>query len=330
MNTKHKFSDQLVTTFFNNKAVVLMLVMYCVSVICTSGNAASAYNIASLMRQVSTYAIVAIGYTCILSSGGMDLSVGEMISLTGVVYAYAGKALPLGIAVFIGIMVAVACEFLNAFLVRFFKIPGFVTTLGTGLIFKSITYILTEGKAVTNLSSGVKWFGQGIVVGIPAPFIIAVLCTIVFWIIMNRTLFGRYILATGGNEQAAMVSGIKVDQIRVLAHCVGGVCIGLGSIALTGRVGSAGAEAGTGFAMDCIAAVVIGGTPMSGGKANVIGTLFGVALIIIISNMLNLLGVSSYYQWMSKGIIMILAIILDAYGETYFQKMRAKTTAMTR
>lgn len=326
MNINRKFSEQIFTVFFNNKAVVLMIVMFLVSVLCTAGNAASEYNIASLMRQVSTYAIVAIGYTCILSSGGMDLSVAEMISLTGVIYAYAGNALPFLVAVLIGILVAVAAEFLNAFLIRFFKIPGFVTTLGTGFVFKSITYILTEGKAVTNLSSAVKWFGQGIVLGIPAPFILAILCTIIYWIIMNRTLLGRYILAVGGNEQAAMVSGIKVDQIRVLAHCVGGICIGLGSIALTGRVGSAGAEAGTGFTMDCIAAVVIGGTPMSGGKANVIGTLFGVALIIIISNMLNLLGVSSYYQWMSKGIIMILAIILDAYGETYFQKMRANAT----
>lgn len=327
MKKTQSIGDTILNYALNNKALVLLILAVLLSVATTGGKTLTAYNLASILRQVSTYAIIAAGYTIMLSSGSTDLSVGEIVSLVGVIFALCSKVMPLWAAIIIGILVAMLCEFINGFFIRFFNLPAFVLTLGTQLIFKSITYTITEGKAVGQLSDASKFFGQGVVGGIPMPFIIAVLVTIGCYIIANKTLFGRHTLAVGGNANAAKVSGIRVDVIKVAAHVVMGICIGIGAIVLTGRVGSAGADAGNGLAMDCIAAVVIGGTPLSGGKSKVVGTLFGVSLIMVITNMLNLMGVSPYFQWMSKGAIMIIAIILDSYGEVFFQRQRAKAIA---
>ena len=310
--------------FLNNKAFLLMVLMAAVSVILTNGLAVTPYNLSGIARQIAVLAIVSIGYTVILGSGQIDLSVGEIIALCGIVYAMLSKVAPLAVAIFAALMVGLVCEFVNGFVIRMFKLPGFVLTLAMGQIYKGITHIITDGKSVGGLGASVKYLGQGQVLGvIPMPFIIMFAIVILIAILLNQTIYGRQLIATGGNAEAAEVSGIKTNRIRITAHMIGGICFAMGAVVLTGRVATAITTAGDGYSMDAIAAVVIGGTPMSGGKAKVIGTLFGVGLIGIINNMLNLCGVSAYWQWVCKGIIIFVAILLDSMTERALMKQRS-------
>ena len=309
----------------NNKALILLMLVFLISTFVTNYNTVTVYNLTSLMRQLSVYTIVAAGYTIIFAAGMMDLSVGEVLSLCGVIYAVISLSYPVWVAILACFVVGVFCEFLNGFMIRFFKIPGFVLTLAIAQIYKGISHLITDGRNVSGLSDLTKVFGQGRIFNfIPNAFLIAVIVILMLAILISRTIYGRHVLATGGNGEAANVSGIKVEILRVSAYMVAGICASVGAIVLTGRVGFASATAGNSYTMDCIAAVVIGGTSMRGGKAKVVGTLFGVALIVVINNMLNLLNVSTYWQWIAKGFIIILAIVLDALTEQFVNKQRAK------
>lgn len=308
----------------NNKAMILTIIMMAVSVVLTSGMSLTGNNITGIMRQISVLAIISIGYTIILAGGMMDLSVGDLVSLCGICYGLASKALPLWLALLSVMVLAAACEFLNGVLIRTFKLPIFVLTLATGQIFKGFASIITDGKSVGNLSDGVKFLGQGRLFGfLPMPFFIMIIVVLIMSVILGKTIYGRHVLAAGGNASAAEVSGIRVGFINITSLMIGGACFGLGAAVLTGRVASAITTAGDSYLMDAIASVVIGGTPMRGGKAKVVGTLFGVALIGIINNMLNLLNISSYWQWVCKGVIIIIAIVLDSVTDRVFKSQKA-------
>lgn len=328
MKSQKGFALKVNIFFLNNKAFLLMLLMAVVSIVLTQGLAITPYNLSGIARQIAVLAIVSIGYTVILGSGQIDLSVGEIMALCGIIYAMLSKVVFLPIAIAAAVCVGIICEFINGFVIRVFKLPGFVLTLAMGQIYKGIAHIITDGKSVGGLSESVKYLGQGQVFGIiPMPFIIMFLIVILVAILLNQTIYGRHLIATGGNAEAAEVSGIKTNLIRIIAHMIGGICFAFGAVVLTGRVATAITTAGDGYAMDAIAAVVIGGTPMSGGKAKVIGTLFGVALIGIINNMLNLCGVSAYWQWVCKGIIIFIAILLDVMTERALMKQRSMSAS---
>lgn len=254
----------------------------------------------------------------------MDLSVGNIVSLCGVVYGIASLHMPLFLAVVLAILLGTFSELINGIMIKSFDLPNFVLTLATGQIYKGIASILTDGKSVGGLSVGVKFIGQGQIFGfLPMPFFIMIIVVILMAVLIGKTTYGRHVLAAGGNPFAAEVSGIRVKFVNITTMMIGGLCFGLGSVVLTGRVASAIPSAGENYLMDAIAAVVIGGTPMRGGKAKVVGTLFGVALIGVINNMLNLLNVSSYWQWVCKGIIIIVAIVLDAVTDRTFKAQKA-------
>lgn len=308
----------------NNKAMILTVLMLIISVILTSGTSLTVQNMTGVMRQISVLAIISIGFTIILAGGMMDLSVGNVVSLCGICYGLASKAFPLWAAIILAILVGVTCEFFNGIMIRAFHLPFFVLTLATGQIFKGIAEIITDGKSVGGLGAGVKFLGQGRILGFfPMPFMIMIVVVLLMAILLGRTTYGRHVLAAGGNPAAAEVSGIRVGFINITTLMIGGICFGMGSVVLTGRVASAIPTAGDNYLMDSIAAVVIGGTPMHGGKAKVIGTLFGVALIGVINNMLNLLNISSYWQWVCKGVIIILAIILDSMTDRVFKSQKS-------
>lgn len=308
----------------NNKALLLMLMVAVLSVILTKGMSISAVNISGIARQISVSAIISIGITVLMAGGQLDLSVGEIVSLCGISYAllyHAGLSLP--VIIILVLLIGMLCGFLNGGLTRLFKLPSLVLTLATAQIFKGITYLLTNGKTVGGLSDSMKYIGQGRLLGfLPVPFAIMIVLLIGVMFALNKTIYGRHVIATGGNSEAARVSGVSVNKIMISVYMVAGLCAAIASIVLTGRVASALPNAGDGIAMDAIAAVVIGGTPLRGGKANVIGSLFGVVLIGIINNMLNLVGISSFWQWVFKGGMIILAIVLDSVTDQFLKKQR--------
>lgn len=319
-----KVSRDNITMFvINNKALVIVAVLIAVAQISTKGMFGNYSNISSVMRQIAVSGIVGAGFTAVMAGGGIDLSVGNMVSLMGVIYALLTLRLPLSAALLLTVVCGVLCGSFNGVISEKLKLPAFIVTLATAQIFKGGAYLLTDGKVVSGLSDGVRFFGQGLLFGIiPVSMVLMLLIAGLMAMLLYKMKLGRHIIAAGGNVEAAEVSGINVSRTKIMIYVLSGICAAMGAIVLTGRVAIAACAAGEGMEMDIVAAVVIGGTPMSGGKAKVGGTIFGCLVMGIISNLLNLLGISSFWQWVAKGIIIILAIFLDAQTEGFFNKRR--------
>jgi len=272
----------------NNKALLLLIISFAVSIIWTKGNTVTLYNLTSLMRQIPAYAIMAVGYTVVFTTGQFDMSAGSVLSLCTIMYATWSLEYPLVIAIIGVIVLGAALELINGVVIRTFNLNAFVLTLATSQIIDGIAGQITGGANVSGLSDRTKFWGQYLIFGkMPVSFIVAIAIIVAVAIMLDKTLFGRHLVATGANLEAAKVSGIKINAIRITAYAIIGVCAGITSVVLTGRLGMGSPSAGSTYTLDCIAAVVIGGTSMHGGKAKVGGTLFGMGLIVIINNMLS-------------------------------------------
>lgn len=267
-------------------------------------------NIVNIVRQVSINGILAVGETFVILLGGIDLSVGSGVALSGVLAA--GLQEQGVIAVFlIPILVLCFAGFVNGMVITRFKVPAFVITLGMMTILRGVTFLLTGGKSIYNLPKWFKVVGQGDVAGVPVPIIVLVLVILVAYIVLQHTRFGRYVYAIGGNEEGARLSGVRTKTITLWSYVICGGCAGLAGVVLASRLNAGEPVAGTGYELDAIAAVVIGGTSLAGGQGSVIGTLIGALVIGVINNGLNLLNVHSYWQLVAKGIIIVLAVIID-------------------
>ena len=327
MNTSTFSRHSIMLSVINNKAFLLMVVMFIVAAI-ASDRFMTVLNLTTMARQISVMAIVATGFTLIFTAGQFDLSVGEVLALSGIVYASLALTTPIPIAMIVAIIVGASCGFVNGTLIRVFKLPAFVLTLAIGMVYRGITFLITGGASVFGLPDTVIRVGQGTVLGfVPIPTLIMLAVLVIVAVAMGRTIYGRHLTATGGNVEAARVSGIRINLMQLSVYVIAGVCAAIGAIVLTGRQGAAVPNMGDGFALDAIAAVVIGGTAMRGGRSKVVGTLWGVILIAIIGNVLTLLNVSPFWQWVIRGTIIILAIILDNQTDTILNKIREKDAA---
>lgn len=321
-------SETIVKFLINNKALVLWLLLV-IALSFASPYFLTASNIINVIRQATVLAIMGIGFTLLLSSGSMDLSVGDLMAMTGAVMAIldATMGLPMIACLGVGILVAIAGLCLNTFLVQTFQLPGFILTLATGMIFQGILYLITGGQSISGISEWFNHIGQGVILGIPFQIYLLLIILIFMTVLLRKTQFGRHALAMGGNLESARVCGIKITRNKYIIAVIMGVCTAVAAMVTTGRAASAQLTAGADTAMDTIAAVVIGGTPMEGGIANVPGTLVGCLLIQTISNGLNLLDVNSNWHKVVKGIIIIIAIVLDVQGTKILNRFRVKDVA---
>ncbi|KNY13707.1 MULTISPECIES: ABC transporter permease [unclassified Shinella] len=278
-------------------------------------------NISNVLLQTSINGILAIGMTFVILTRGIDLSVGSVVALAGMVSAsfvtssatagIAGAPYPMVVALAAGILVGVACGALVGFIVSRFSVPAFVATLGMLSAARGATLIYGGGKPVPGLSPEFRWIGTGNILGIPMPVILLALVFGVSWWVLTRTRFGRYIYAVGGNPHAAKTSGLNVSRIRFMVYVISGALSGLAGMILSARTGSALPQAGIAYELDAIAAVVIGGTSLSGGVGRVTGTLIGALIIGVMNNGLDLMGIQSYYQQVLKGALIVGAVMLD-------------------
>ncbi|WP_046119806.1 ABC transporter permease [Ensifer aridi] len=278
-------------------------------------------NISNVLLQTSINGVLAIGMTFVILTRGIDLSVGSVVALAGIVSAsfattsatagIAGAPYPFYVALPIGILVGLACGVVVGFIVSRFAVPAFVATLGMLSAARGMTLIYGGGKPVPALTSDFRWIGTGNVLGIPMPVILLAVVFLLSWWVLNRTRFGRYIYAVGGNPHAAKTSGIDVTRIRFLVYVISGGLSGLAGMMLSARTGSALPQAGIAYELDAIAAVVIGGTSLSGGVGRVTGTLIGALIIGVMNNGLDLMGIQSYYQQVLKGALIVGAVMLD-------------------
>lgn len=315
---KVSVQSKMLDFFLNNKALVILLVMVVVSSI-ASPVFFNATNLMNVTRQVAVSAVMGVGFTCIIASGNLDLSVGTMLGMLGVIMALISKtSIPFWGALALGLLCGAFCGFVNGFIGVRFRMPLFIVTLATGQVYKGIGYLLSNTSPVTGLPTAFKTLGQGYIWRIPVPIVITALVSVVIYVMINKTVFGRQAIATGGNREAARTSGINVNRTTVIVYMIMGVCAGIAAAIMTGRVASAQPAAGHGMEMDAIAAVVIGGTPLSGGTGKVVGTLIGTLIVGVIANILNLAGVDSNWQLVAKGLLILFAVGLDVLTTTYF------------
>ncbi len=270
-------------------------------------------NIFNVLRQISTNLYLACGMTMVIILGGIDLSVGSIIALSGCVAAgcVVRYNLPLPVALVVGVIIGLIVGIFNGFVISRTTIPAFIVTLATMNIAKGLAYVYTGGSPVRVVTKEWQFLGAGYIGPFPTPVIILVIVLIITGLIMNKTQFGRHMYAVGGNPQAADFSGINVGKVKFLVHAFSGMMAGLAGIVLASRMYSGQPTAGDGAEMDAIAAVVVGGTSMAGGSGKIGGTIIGGLIIGVLNNGLNLLNVNSFWQYVIKGIVILLAVFID-------------------
>lgn len=294
--------------FIRKYGILMVLVIMWVIMLAVSPTFRTVSNAVNILRQVAVNGILAIGMTFVIMTGGIDLTVGSLVAVAGVI---SGSILVVHpeqviLAVLAGIVVCGLFGAMNGFFVAYMEVPAFVATLAGMTIARGFAYVYSDGKPYTLNSPKFRIIGQGM-----APIIIFLAILLICHIVLSKMKFGRYIYATSGNIKAAEASGVNTKKILMKVYILAGTLSGIAGIVLASRTNSGQPAVGTGFETDAIAAAVIGGTSMTGGIGTIPGTLVGILIIGTLDNSLNLLNVSSYYQQIIKGIIILGAVCFD-------------------
>lgn len=290
----------------------LLLIVVIISVM--SPNFLTLNNLLNVLRQVSINALIAFGMTFVILTGGIDLSVGSILALTGAVTAgFLASGMDPMLAMFLGIILGAILGAINGIIISKGNVAPFIATLATMTIYRGLTLVYTEGRPISGLgdSQSFQLIGKGYFFGIPVPVITMAIAFGVLYFVLKKTTFGRRVYAVGGNEEASALSGIKVDRIKIYVYALTGALAALAALILTSRLNSAQPTAGNMFELDAIAAVVLGGTSLTGGRGWIVGTLVGALIIGVLNNGLNLIGVSSFFQQVVKGAVILVAVLLD-------------------
>jgi len=299
-----------------NQSLLLLLVIVAITIIISITNVQfiSSRNILNILQQISVTGIVTIGMGMVLISGGIDLSVGALISLTCAVVAklIVSDVSP-WIAAPMGLAIATLCGLANGLIIAKTRCAPFIITLGTMSIFQGIALVVTRGRIV-NLSGQFDLIGRPLFAFVPAYVLVFLAICVIFYVILNYSRYGRRIYAMGGSEEATYLSGIKVDNYKLRVYSMNGFVVGIAALVLLSRLGSANPVMGNGYELQSIAAAVIGGSALDGGRGSVVGCFLGVLLLGIISNSLNILGVSPFYQNIVLGTIIVLAVVMSNLG----------------
>lgn len=303
---------QRMRTFIDRFAMPIIFVVLCVVLAFSSEYFLTARNLMDILRQTSINGILAIGMTYVILTKGIDLSVGSILAFAGICSGLvAAQGHGVLAALSAGLLAGAVLGAVNGFVVARLSVPPFVATLGMLSVARGLTYIVNDGSPVADLPDAYLSLGDGKLGPLSMPIVIFAAVALLFWMVLKYTTYGRYVYAVGGNEKSARTSGIGVRRVIFSVYVVSGLLAGLAGMVLSARTTSALPQAGLSYELDAIAAVVIGGTSLSGGTGSLVGTLFGALLIGVINNGLNLLGVSSYYQQVAKGLIIVLAVLLD-------------------
>ncbi len=295
------------------------------------GNFLEPQNLTNVLRQITLNAILAVGQTFVIITAGIDLSVGSIVGLCGVVMTLVANTLNLGgpgtfiVTLLVGLAVGCAAGYVNALPVVRLGLPPFITTLAMMQIARGLALILAHGQPIPLANSTpFDWLGTGYIFsGIPGfpgiswQVLVMAVVAIVFAILLGRTAFGRYVLALGGNEEAARLAGVDTRRVKTLVYVISGGCAAIGGMLLMARFSSGNPVNGTGAELQCIAAVVVGGTSLMGGRGTIVGTFFGALLIGVLNNVMNLLAIESYTQQIVLGAVILLAVVLDELRKRY-------------
>jgi len=302
-------------TFFQRYGLLLSLILLCIVLSLASDRFLTSSNLLNVLRQSSINGIISIGMMLVILTRGIDLSVGSVLALSTVIGVdlLKNEGMPVVQAIGVCLLVGAAAGAVNGLLVSWLNIPPFIATLGMMTFARGAAKFYTDGQPISGLDQlgrGFRLLGTAEPLGIPMPIIVAGLVFLAGYILLNHIPFGRYIFGLGDNEEAAYLSGLPVRLIKMFVYVAAGALSALAGIILVGRLNSAQPTAGEMYEFNAIAAVVVGGTSFDGGEGTIMGTLIGVLIIGIIDNGLNLLDVSSFYQDITKGAVIALALLL--------------------
>lgn len=293
---------------------VLALIVLVVIVTILNPSFIQPSNLMNLLRQVSINALIAFGMTFVIITGGIDLSVGSILALASALTAGMMVAgIDPVLAMIGGVVIGAVLGLVNGLIITKGRVVPFIATLSTMTIYRGLTLVYTDGNPITKFDGGFAFafLGRGYWFGIPVPVVVMLIVVALLYVLLHKTTFGRKTFATGGNEKAAYIAGISSTKVKLVIYAISGAAAALAGLILTSRLNSAQPTAGAAYEMDAIAAVVIGGTSMAGGKGRILGTLVGALIIGTLNNGLNLLGVSSFYQQIVQGIVILIAVLLD-------------------
>ncbi len=302
---------------------LIALLLLCVVISVLSDKFLTTNNLWNVLRQISVNVCISMGMTLVVLMAGIDLSVGSILAFSSAVCAglmHNGIAIPafdlyIGFTVLGGVLAAIlvglALGLFNGWAITKFDLPPFVATLAMLTIARGATMLYTQGIPISNLGSSFEFIGSGWLLGIPVPVWISVFIVLSMVFITKKTVFGRYVYAIGGNEKASFLSGININRVKIAVYGIAGAMAGVAGILVTSRLNSAQPNAGASYELDAIAAVVIGGTSLSGGVGTVTGTVIGAVIIGVLNNGLVLLNVSPFWQQVVKGLVILLAVIID-------------------
>ena len=269
-------------------------------------------NISQVIRALSFVATMAVGQSVVIISAGIDLSVGSVLGLSGVVTAVLlNMGMPIFVSVVAGMLTGLACGLVNGLLITQIKLPPFIVTLGMMSIARGLAFAITGGETLRGLPHEFLWLGQGEMLGIPVAVILMLLFAVVVGMLLKNTSWGRYVYAIGGNEEAAVYSGVRVGKVKIIIYSLCGLAAGIAGVVFTSRFGVGQSTAGAGYELDVIAAAVIGGVSLSGGRGSILGALVGSVLMGVLRNGLVLLNVSAYWQQVAIGLVILVAVVLD-------------------
>ena len=309
MKNTMKYMSELTTV------IALIILMAVITII--NSNFLTANNLLNLLLQVTSNALIAFGMTFVILTGGIDLSVGSILALSSALTTgLLGSGMPVTLAILISLILGCILGMMNGLLISYGKLAPFIVTLATMTIFRGATLVYTNGNPITKGLSDTflfQFLGQGYIVGIPFPVIIMFIVFIVLYVLLHKTAFGKSVYAIGGNEKAAYISGVKLNKVKIIIYSISGIMASISGLIITSRLSSAQPTAGASYEMDAIAAVVLGGTSLSGGKGRILGTLIGALIIGVLNNGLNIIGVSAFWQQVVKGVVILIAVLIDRF-----------------
>lgn len=311
---KEKKQNKVIKTITEKYGIYLVLLLMIAVLAIVTPSFFNAQNFINVLRQISIKTVLAIGVTLVIMTSGIDLSVGSILALSAVVatsLATTNNPHPLIVALLAGILVGLICGVINGFCVAQLQVAAFIATLAMTTAARGIAMIYTDGRPVINILPEYTNIGNGFVGAIPIPVVVMIVVIAIAVYFVEFTKYGRYLRAVGGNEQAALTSGINVKLIKFSAYAIAGITCAIAGILLSARTMTGQPASGEGYELDAIAAAVIGGASLSGGTGTIAGTVCGMLILGILTNGLDMLGVSSYYQQVIKGVIIVAAVLLD-------------------
>lgn len=301
---------------FRDYGVLIGFVVLCIAISMATPAFLSKQNVLNLLRQSSIIGIISAGMTLVIISGNFDISVGAVAALSGViVMRLATTGTNLFLAIIAAIVVCAIIGLVNGIMVAKVNVPSLIATMAMVTIVRGILLMITGGYPITQTIPMLDSLGNGYFLGIPMPVIVFILVVIVSYIVLTQTKFGRHVYSVGGNQDASKLNGINVDSQKIKVFIINAVLAAIAGLVLTGRLGTASPVAGDSYDMDAIASVVIGGTSVSGGSGSVLKTIIGVLLMSVINNSFNLLGIDIFFQYIFKGLIILVAVGFDSYSK---------------